>query len=415
MDRYDVVVTGYPDSAAQPAVPTLQRILGLSEADATRIARSFPCVVLAHQDGPTVQRIGIALKQAGALVELRISSGPAPAPQPTKSEPAAGYVIGDLALGEPEPPPRAPAPAPAPVAAPAAPAKPGENVATGNVQMLDDGFGGEEERGPALELDYEAGVKKTGTPSAAKAPKAEGKKVPSSAEAPKSSGTQGKASPEAAPAPASGHKYAVHGAKAEAPQRGRINVRDKGRPSSGALTVVLTVLLVVASLAGAYKFYGPLLEPEARPPRQSVLARRRARAVLAASKAQLAAKPVDEQVAPDAPPSGSPSAPNGKEGEPAKDASTNIMAWAEATERREHMHGVHKIVVEWPATDKPSQPAECVLLDRKYESKLDDLEKTGKRFEPSPAVAKQIKDRVSELQTSKRYKDREFLALCLSN
>ncbi len=474
MDRCDIIITAYRLNAVQPAAKALQRILGLSPADAAALAKRFPCVVRANEDPQEAERLCAALQEAGAFAELQAHESqhapPEPAPEhqslqvatsiPTRDEPPSGYVIGDLTIDKSAPAPLAARAArtslaqPAPITPPitparAAPAATAEAAVSGNVQMLDDGFGGEADHGVALELDLNATGKPLDQATASAmevvqgpsgfddeeqeaaaleldygtAPKGTGKVE---AKKPKTQATTAakQSTPKAAPAdksqgetaaatPATGHKYAIHGAQPEGARRGQINVRDKGgnhgilgRLRSGSAAQLWVSACLAAVIGGAaYKVYA-LNEEDA------VI---RAQA-LRSMQAEVNDNSIDHR----------PGVPGKVEPPPAieKDeltakapadvASPAIMERSVASERRGRMHGIHKVSVTWPA-GAARDDTECMLLDTKYANKMDELASTGLRIDMPPAVEKQLKSEADALQASKRYRDRSFLPICLAN
>jgi hypothetical protein len=425
LDRCDIVVTAYRLNAVLPASKALQRVLGLSEAEAAALSGRFPCVVRANEEAEEAERLCLALTEAGALAELREHVLEAPvakaAPSVAASVPEApsGYVIGDLAIAAVETPAR-PAAAPrqpAAVVAVAAPQqvapapKPSESAVSGNVQMLDDGFGGEAEHGSALELDYGPGHKRVS--------KVEVKKpsppAPKSAAQPAAKAAAASAEKKPAPAAAVGpKKYAVHGAKPDGARRGQINIRDKSADRRGFLATVFLPLVLLYEAAprfcialgivaacgfAAYQVYGPRTEDARADAQLSGQQQGNLLDQSAGAAADLSARQESK--------------PAASLTEAAKDV--KVMEWSVASAKRARMRGIRKVNVEWPVEVKPDRKTECMLLDSKYTSKLDDLERTGIRIAPPPSVEEQLNKEIAALQASKRYRGREFVSLCLAN
>ncbi len=429
MDRCDIVITAFRLNAVQPAAKALQHILGLSPSDAAVLAKSFPCVVRENETAEEAERLCSELNAAGAHAELHEhvpelqeqDAQTAPSSEPEAPVP---YVIGDLTIGLPASPrvsaPRpvsAVKPAPMPVAAKPAAAKPAatkaaasasaESAVSGNVQMLDDGFGGEGEHGAALELDY--------GPGANRASKVEVKKPgqPMPKEAQKKPGGEQK---PAEPASTVAGKKAVPISPAAAARRGEIHVRDRSPDERGFLAKVflplvlfyaaaprlcIAVCIAAVSAIAVYQVYGaPAEEPSAsaqvhKPaPRKSknLAPKRKGARLLDATKNERSV-----------------------ESAAATQAKTDVMEWSVATAQRERMHGIHKVSVEWPVGAKRADKTECMLLDAKYANRLDELARTGTRLTLPSSVERQMVEHVKKLQSSRRYRGREFLPICLAN
>jgi hypothetical protein len=102
MGGFDVVITGFKLNGRESAAKVLERVLGEQPDSAKALAKTFPSVVRHALAPAEADAVVLALRAAGARVELRAAGTAAPAAQPAPLAPTASAMAG-LIAAQPRP------------------------------------------------------------------------------------------------------------------------------------------------------------------------------------------------------------------------------------------------------------------------------------------------------------------------
>ncbi len=82
---------------------------------------------------------------------------------------------------------------------------------------------------------------------------------------------------------------------------------------------------------------------------------------------------------------------------------------------RVRMAGVHKVLVTWPADQRPEGVTECMLVEEGQAAQLKELASTGRHLDPPADVVEQLAQHMEALQAAQNRPGVTFTPVCLAN